>query len=148
MTLQRRLCAVCVLSLLALALAGCRPSFQAGREPAFFAALFRSDLAGAERELVSQSRATWRADTEALLRAHGAMRPGAATGGDSGGVPGFTDHFTLYRIGFADGYERCLWVKGTGASELTLVNGGYVDCATVPAPRVVYSGPATPRTTP
>lgn len=30
----------------------------------------------------------------------------------------------------------------------TLVNGGYANCVTVPASRVVYSGPAIPTTAP
>lgn len=144
MTRRARMIAYIALCFVTLGLVGCRPSFQAGREGPFFAALWGGDLARAEAELTTGSRAAWRADTEALVRAHGAMRPVAGSGGDSGGIPGFTDHYALYRIAFADGYERCLWVRGTGASKLTLVNGGYVACATVSAPSVVYGTPRAP----
>lgn len=146
MGVRTRMIGCSALVLVAIVLVGCRPSFQAGREGPFFAALWRGDLAGAEAELTAGSRAAWRADTEALIRAHGAIRPMAATGADNGGIPGFTDHSVLYRIAFADGYERCLWVKGTGASDLTLVNGGYVACSTVPAPSISYGTPRAPAT--
>jgi hypothetical protein len=63
----------------------------------------------------------------------------------NGFPPLFDQRESIYRIAFADGYERCLWVRGRGSNGLLdLVNGGYVDCATMPAPSGRPGTPPTP----
>ena len=69
------------------------------------------------------------------MRRHGAPRVVAMGGHRSGFPPGFKRREAVYRLAFADGYERCLWVQSRGASGLLdPVGPGYADCATVPAP--------------
>lgn len=135
-------------TIIIVGLAACRPVNMPNREDALHAALNRNDLQVAQDQLVAGSRVQWRQDSEALVAAHGAMRIPTASGGQGGFPPGFAKHYAIFRTTFADGYERCLWVEGRGSGALTLVNGGYVDCGTIPAPSVVYVTPLRPGTLP
>lgn len=151
MRLRHALCGGVTAAVLVLALVACGQQ----REATLSDALKRGDLQAAQEQVASSSRTQWRQDTDTLVRAHGALRIVATSGGTTGVPPGFPLHHAIYRIAFADGHERCLWVEARGGGELTLVNGGYVDCGTIPAPsvvtrQVIASPPirATPRATP
>ncbi len=145
----RELRAVARLGLLAgvILLSACRapavtPSSSAER---WRDAVARGDFGRAQGQIVANQRAQWRQDTEALVKGHGAVRIPVWSGGRSGFPPGFDQRQAIYRLVFADGYERCLRVRSRGSrGSLELVDGGYVDCATVPAPSVRYGTPATP----
>lgn len=129
-------------------LAACGPVTPRQREDTLRVALNANSLQAAQEQLVAGSRTQWRQDSELLVKAHGAMRLASASGGTAGFPPGFATHYAIFRIAYADGYERCLWVEGRGGGALTLVNGGYVDCGTIPAPSVVYGTPHIPGTPP
>ncbi len=138
-------------ALIITGLAACGPTTPRQREDTLRVALNANDLQTAQEQFVAGSRAQWRQDSEALVTAHGAMRIPTASGGQGGFPPGFATHYAIFRTTFADGYDRCLWVEGRGGGALTLVNGGYVDCGTIPAPSVVYGptrSPGTPPATP
>lgn len=98
-------------------------------------ALHRGDLQRAEQQLARAYRAPWRRETEALVRRHGAPRVVVSSGYRGPFRLGFERRETIYRLAFADGAERCLWVRGRGAGGLLApVGAGYFDCATIPAP--------------
>ena len=129
-------------------LTGCDRGFADGdtHEAHFRAALRVGDWSHAAMELHDADRAPWQRATEALVGGHGALRIAAAST-DWNGAPSFDYQDVIYRLAFADGYERCLWLRGQGGDPLAIRNGGYVDCATIAAPGVSHGVP-TPRGTP
>ena len=112
------------------------------REEQFRAALQAGNWQQAEGQLSAASGAQWRQETEALVLRHGALRIAISSRSQDGFPPGFDRREAIYRFAFADGYERCLWVGGRGSSgALEVLQGGYVDCGTIPAPAVRYGTP-------
>ncbi len=104
------------------------------RDVQLHAALQQGHLRYAEGQLMSAHRGWWRQETEALVRHHGPLRVIAVGGRRTGSLPGFRQRQATYRLTFADGYERCLWLHGRGTYGLLQpVGAGYVDCATIPA---------------
>lgn len=130
-----------VTAIIIVGLAACGPVSMPDREDALRAALNSNDLQAAQDQFVAGNQAKWRQDSETLVTAHGAMHIPTASGGREGFPPAFANHHAIFRIAFADGYERCLWVEGRGGGALNLVNNGYVDCGTIPAPSMVHVRP-------
>lgn len=116
---------------------------HASREERLRAALRAGDWQQAQEQLSTASGAQWHQETEALVQRHGALRIVAFSGGRDGFPPGLDRREAIYRLTFADGYERCLWVGGRGGGNaLDVLRGGYVDCATIPAPEVRFGTPS------
>ncbi len=136
---SRRVLVVCVILLVSFlaACGGLAP--RASREERFRAAFRAGDWQQAQEQLSAASGAQWRQETAALVQRHGALRIIAF----SGSRDGFDRREAIYRLAFADGYERCLWVGGRGdGGALDVKNGGYVDCGTIPAPAVQFGTPS------
>lgn len=140
---SRRVLVVCVI-VPVLFLAACGGlALRASREERFRAALRAGDRQQAQEQLSTASGAQWRQETEALVQRHGALRIIAFSASRDGFPPGLDRREAIYRLAFADGYERCLWVGGRGGGgALDVLHGGYVDCATIPAPEVRYGTPS------
>ena len=116
------------------------------REEQFRAALQAGNWQQAEEQLSAASGAQWRQETEALVRRHGALRIAISSRSQDGFPPGLDRREAIYRLAFADGYERCLWVGGRGGGgALDVLRGGYVDCGTIPAPAVRYGSTPSSR---